>query len=110
MSFQAYLDTIKTKTGKTPEDFRRLAEEKGLLQDGVTSGPIVAWLKEEFGLGQGHSMAIVMTLKDAIEPKLSVEERVAKHFTGARAKWRKPFDDLMAQVKAFGPSCDGRAH
>ena len=45
-----------------PQDFRRLAEEKGLLKDGVKPGPIVAWLKEEFGLGQGHGMAIVMTL------------------------------------------------
>jgi len=25
MSFQAYIDNIKTKTGKTPEDFRKIA-------------------------------------------------------------------------------------
>ncbi len=30
MSFQAYLDNIKAKTGKTPEDFKKLAEKKGL--------------------------------------------------------------------------------
>lgn len=34
MSFQAYTDNIKTKTGKSPEDFRKLAETKGFLQDG----------------------------------------------------------------------------
>jgi hypothetical protein len=34
MSFQAYIDNIKIKTGKTPEDFKKLAEEKGLLQKG----------------------------------------------------------------------------
>ena len=28
MSFQAYLDTIKAKTGKTPEDLRQLAEKR----------------------------------------------------------------------------------
>ncbi len=28
MSFQAYLDNIQTKTGKSPEDFKKLAEEK----------------------------------------------------------------------------------
>ena len=27
MSFQAYLDNIKTKTGKSPEDFKKLAKE-----------------------------------------------------------------------------------
>src|SRR5207344_3373627 len=40
MTFQAYLDSIKEKTGKTPEDFRVLAEQKGLLKDGVKAGPV----------------------------------------------------------------------
>jgi Domain of unknown function (DUF4287) len=28
MSFQAYIDNIKTKTGKSPGDFKKLAEKK----------------------------------------------------------------------------------
>ena len=28
MSFQAYIDNIKAKTGKTPGDFKKLAEKK----------------------------------------------------------------------------------
>jgi hypothetical protein len=28
MSFQAYLDNIKAKTGKGPEDFKKLAKKK----------------------------------------------------------------------------------
>jgi hypothetical protein len=63
MSFQAYLDNIKAKTGKTPGDFTLLAEQKGFLKSGVKAGEIVAWLKEDFGLGHGHAMAIVMVLK-----------------------------------------------
>lgn len=31
MSFQAYLDNIQTKTGKTPDDFKKLAQEKGFF-------------------------------------------------------------------------------
>ncbi|PWW03361.1 uncharacterized protein DUF4287 [Hoeflea marina] len=63
MSFQAYLDTIKAKTGKTPEDFRALAEARGLLADGmvakgVKAGDVVGWLKDDFDLGRGHAMAI----------------------------------------------------
>jgi hypothetical protein len=42
MSYQAYLDTIKQKTGKSPEDFRALAEQKGLLQPHVKAGEVVA--------------------------------------------------------------------
>jgi hypothetical protein len=63
MSFQAYLDNIKAKTGKTPDDFKQLANKKGLLQEGVKAGEIVKWLKEEFDLGHGHAMAIYATFK-----------------------------------------------
>lgn len=58
MSFQAYIDNIKAKTGKTPDDFRKLAEKKGLLKPGVKAMEIVNWLKHDYGLGHGHAMAI----------------------------------------------------
>jgi Domain of unknown function (DUF4287) len=32
MSFQAYIDNITAKTGKTPEDFKALAEKASLLK------------------------------------------------------------------------------
>jgi hypothetical protein len=32
MSFQAYINNIKAKTGNTPEDFKVLAEKKGFLK------------------------------------------------------------------------------
>ena len=68
MSFQAYLNNIKEKTGNGPDDFRKLAEKKGFvqngtLQPGVKAGAIVQWLKEDFDLGHGHAMAIYALLK-----------------------------------------------
>jgi hypothetical protein len=63
MSFQAYIDNIKTKTGKSPADFKKLADKKGLLKERVKAGEIVKWLKEDFDLGHGHAMAIYATLK-----------------------------------------------
>jgi len=63
MTFQAYIDNIQAKTGKTPADFLRLARAKGLMTPDVKAGQIVAWLKEDFGLGHGHAMAIYATLK-----------------------------------------------
>jgi hypothetical protein len=67
MSFQAYLDNIQAKTGKSPDDFKKLAEkkgfaEKGKLKAGVKAGDIVAWLKKDFELGHGHAMAIYALL------------------------------------------------
>jgi hypothetical protein len=68
MSFQAYLDSIKIKTGNGPDDFKRLAEQKGFLQNGqikigTRAGDIVKWLKEDFELGHGHAMAIYALFK-----------------------------------------------
>jgi len=67
MSFQAYIDNIKAKTGKTPKDFIALAKKKGFIKaDGeitVRATQITDWLKSEFGLGHGHAMAIYMTFK-----------------------------------------------
>jgi hypothetical protein len=58
MSFQAYLDNIHAKTGLWPDDFRRLADERGLLQPGLTATQLVDWLKADHGLGTGHARAI----------------------------------------------------
>ena len=68
MSFQAYLDNIQARTGRTPEQFRNWGADKGFATDtglnaGVKVGSIVAALKDEFGLGHGHAMAIVALLK-----------------------------------------------
>jgi hypothetical protein len=68
MSFQAYLDNIQEKTGKSADDFRKLAEAKrftehGKLREGVKAGDIVKWLKADFELGHGHAMAIYAVLK-----------------------------------------------
>jgi hypothetical protein len=69
MTFQAYIDNIRAKTGKTPEDFKALAAKKGLLRPEVKAGEIVAWLKKDFGLGQGHSMTIYALLKPYMNKK-----------------------------------------
>ncbi|EOZ97826.1 hypothetical protein A33Q_1635 [Indibacter alkaliphilus LW1] len=70
MSFQAYIDNIQKKTGKSPDDFKNLAEEKGFLKNGeltVKATQITDWLKEEFELGHGHAMAIYASLKGKTE-------------------------------------------
>lgn len=38
MSFQAYLDNIEAKTGKTPNEFIELAKAKGFDQPNVKAG------------------------------------------------------------------------
>jgi len=66
MSFQAYIKNIQEKTGNSPEDFKKLATEKGFLEGDkllVKATVVTDWLKEDFGLGHGHAMAIYATFK-----------------------------------------------
>lgn len=72
MSFQAYIDNIKAKTGKSLEDFKKLAEQKGFviadkLNPQIKVTEIVNWQKDEFGMGHGHAMAIFACIKGKIE-------------------------------------------
>jgi hypothetical protein len=99
MTYQAYLDTIQAKTGKTPEDFRELAAKKGLTQ----YGEIMAWLKADYGLGHGHANVIAQLIVHHDEPKITPDDKIAKLFAGNKEKWRKPYDALLAKLNKFGP-------
>lgn len=61
---------IRTQSfvSRTLSKFKTLAEQKGFTAEGklkpeVKAGDIVNWLKNDFDLGQGHSMAIYALLK-----------------------------------------------
>lgn len=109
MTFQAYIDTIKSKTGKTPEEFRDLAEQKGLLKPNVKTSQIVEWLNKDFGLGRGHAMALVVTFNAVTNPKISHEEAITRHFSGKKERWRPAFDQLVSKVDSFGPGVSVKA-
>jgi len=101
-AFQSYLDNIKAKTGKTPEDFRALAKAKGLTK----AGEIVAWLKQDFGLGYGHAGAIWQVIGHADDVKASPDARLAKLFAGKKVVWRKSYDALATKIAKFGPDVE----
>ncbi|MGA2664750.1 MAG: DUF4287 domain-containing protein [Nitrososphaerales archaeon] len=60
MTYKAYLDNIQAKTGKTPEDYRKMAKEKGLTK----YGELLKWLKTDCGLGHGHANAMILYIQD----------------------------------------------
>ena len=64
MTFAAYLNNIEKQTGVSPDEFIRLATEKGFTKPGTKATPITDWLKADYGLGHGHAMAIVKLLKE----------------------------------------------
>jgi hypothetical protein len=73
MSFQAYLDNVEEITGKTPNDFIAMAKEKNLTKH----ADILAWLKEDYGLGTGHAKAIVHVILNG--DKITVRQTTGVH-------------------------------
>lgn len=71
MSFQAYLDNVEEKTGKTPKQFIAEAKKLNLTE----FKDIIAWLKHEYGLGTGHARAVAYVIRNGAEFEL-------KHTTG----------------------------
>lgn len=103
--FQSYLDNIQAKTGKTAEDFRLMAAEKGLTKN----GEIVGWLKSDYGLGHGHANAIAHVILSHGQEEVNKDDAIAAHFTGKKAVWRQPYDQIMAQIQQFGSDVDVEA-
>lgn len=96
MSFQAYLDGLEAKTGKTPRELLAIAEDKGF--DGQTKAGVVAeWLRDDYGVGRGHAMAFCHVLKNG--PTIS-----AKH-VGTSGSHRDESTELQLDgVAARGSS------
>jgi Domain of unknown function (DUF4287)/Domain of unknown function (DUF5655) len=102
MSYQAYIDAVEKKTGKSIDDFHELARRRGFLDRATKAGEVVAWLKSEFGLGHGHAMAVYGVIRSSVEPKLKTSERVDAHFAGRRASWKNTYERIVAAVSGFG--------
>lgn len=73
MSFQAYLDNIEEKTGKTPKEFIAEAKKKKLTE----SKDIIAWLKKDYGLGLGHARALDYVIRRG--PNFEVQQTTGTH-------------------------------
>jgi hypothetical protein len=63
MSFQAYIDNIKIKTGLEPAQFRAAMEKAGVLQFDMKAKAFCDWLATEYDLGHGHCMALWAVFK-----------------------------------------------
>jgi len=73
MSFQAYLDNIEEKTGKTPKQFIAEAKKKKLTE----FKDLIAWLKDDYGLGLGHARALAYVIRNG--PEFEVRQTTGTH-------------------------------
>ncbi|GGR96548.1 DUF4287 domain-containing protein [Deinococcus sedimenti] len=98
MSFQAYLDTVKAKTGRTVADFRTESAAQGLTKH----GEIVAWLKTGYGLGHGHATAVAAALLKAEHFSAPKDDRADAVFSGKKAAWKPTYEALWAAAQTYG--------
>ena len=99
MSFQAYLDNVEEKTGKTPNDFIAEAKKKKLTEH----KDIIAWLKNDYGLGLGHARAISYVVQHG--PQFEVRQTTGPHRDDSGTlkldgKSKKQASDLPAKMGA----------
>ncbi|WP_261165657.1 DUF4287 domain-containing protein [Microbacterium sp. Marseille-Q6965] len=95
MSFQAYLDTIETKTGLTPRALVELAAQRG-FGPGTKATPILQWLAEDYGLGRGHGMALVHVITKG--------DRISSKHVGGDGAHRDESDRLWLDGKDSKPA------
>ncbi len=70
MTYKAYIDNIRAKTGKDPEYFQAIAKEKGLAKH----AELLAWLTSDCGLGHGHANAIILYIQNPELAKQKIRE------------------------------------
>ena len=87
MTFEAYLNNIHAKTGKTPKDFFDEAVGLGILRPDTRTMEFVAWLKAHAGLGHGHAMAVWEAFRrSGWIPLAAAAPRAVKRTPGRAAK------------------------
>jgi hypothetical protein len=85
-TFRGYVENIEAKSGKTLEDFWKLANKNGFVKHGKVAaghGEILEWLKSEIGLGHVHANFIILYLRlRGKDPKVTAQSRKWASTTG----------------------------
>jgi hypothetical protein len=87
-TFKAYAVNIEAKTGKSMDDFWRLAGKKGFVKGGKVVGKhaeLLKWLKSDIGLGHVHANFVILYLRlRGEDPEVSAQMRTWACGTGYR--------------------------
>jgi len=86
LSFKTYIQNVQVKSGKTAEDFFRIATEKGFIVDDkivASHKQLLEWLKSDIGLGHVHANFIIAYLRlRTHDPKVSEQMKKWAYETG----------------------------
>ena len=86
MTFKAYMHNVEARTGKSKDDFFRMANELGFIKEGkivATHAQLLKWLKSDIGLGHVHANFVISYLRlRTNDPKVSQQMRKWADTTG----------------------------
>ncbi len=98
-AFATMIKNLKEKTGKTLEQWVKIAKAMGDLKH----GQIVKELKEKHGLGHGYANLIAHSTAGFVAGDSSVkEDLVAAQYSGEKAELKPIYDKLIKSISAFG--------
>jgi hypothetical protein len=87
-TYTAYMKSIEARTGKTTDEFFKMAGEKGFIKRGkitVKHAELLAWLKKDIGLGHVHANMIIVYLRlRTKDPQLTAAMKEWAYSTGYR--------------------------
>lgn len=90
MSFRAYMTNIEKKSGKSAEDFWKMASEKGFVKEGkivASHVQMLQWLKSEVGLSHVYANFIIQYFRlRTKDPKLTEKTKEWAYKTGYQDK------------------------
>ena len=93
MTFKAYMRNVENKTGKSKDDFFRMANELGFIKEGkivATHAQLLKWLKSDIGLGHVHANFVISYLRlRTNDPKVSQQMREWANSTGYEESEKK---------------------
>ncbi len=85
-TYRAYMRNIEAKTGKSPEDFWKLASKKGFIKNNkivAEHADLLKWLKTDIGLGHVHANFIILYLRlRTSDPKTTAGMKEWAYSTG----------------------------
>jgi len=86
MSFKAYMENVKSKSGKSRKELYRTVSEMGFIVEGkivAVHKKLLEWLKSDIGLGHVHANFVIAYLRlRTREPKISEKMKTWANNTG----------------------------
>lgn len=90
---------LEQQTGRSQAQWIELTRAKGQAKH----GEIVAWLKQEFGIGHGYANLVAICAREAAAGGAPAQEDlVAAQYAGAKAGLRPLYETLISVVHALG--------